>query len=130
VTNYYENLWREAGDPENTFIRIDGGNLVSVGSPSAASEGLVEEVRQDPEYREISYAPDYKNGREAARWVYELDGDKRADFFFVECGRGLASVGSTTPSRYPELAATFREVAFSTELCQRGTSPPRRVRRP
>lgn len=116
VTDYYENLWRETGDPENTFIRTDGGNPESAESPLAASEGLVEEVRQDPEYREISYGPDHKGGREAARWVYELDGDKRADYFFVECGRGLASVGSTTPSRFPELAAMFREVAFSTEI--------------
>lgn len=116
VTNYYENVWRETSDPENTFIRIDGGSPVSTESPFAASEALVEEVRQDPEYREISYAPDYKYGREAARWVYELDGDKRADYFFVACGRGLASVGSTTPERYPELAAMFREVAFSTEV--------------
>jgi serine/threonine-protein kinase len=116
VTDYYENVWHEPADAENTFIRIDGGNRVSSESPFAASEGLVEEVRQDPEYREISYGPDYKYGREAARWIYELDGDKRADYFFVACNRGLASVGSTTPGRYPELAAMFREVAFSTEV--------------
>src|SRR4051812_27555974 len=114
VTDYYENLWRDPSDPESTFIRIDGGNPVSNESPMVMSEGLVEEVRQDLEYREISYASDYKGGREAARWVYELDGDKRADYFFVSCGQGLASVGSTTPERYPELAAMFREAAFST----------------
>ncbi len=114
VSNYYENLWREPEDPESTFIRIDGGNPATSESPLAASEPLVEEVRQDPEYREISYGPDYKEGREAARWVYELDGDKRADYFFVTCGQGIASVGSTSPERYPELAAMFREVAFST----------------
>lgn len=114
VSNYYENVWREPEDPESTFIRIDGGNPASSESPFAVSEPLVEEVRQDPEYREISYGPDYKGGREAARWVYELDGDKRADYFFVTCGQGIASVGSTSPERYPELAAMFREVAFST----------------
>jgi hypothetical protein len=112
VSNYYENLWREPEDPESTFIRIDGGNPATSESPLAASEPLVEEVSQDPEYREISYGPDYKEGREAARWVYELDGDKRADYFFVTCGQGIASVGSTSPERYPELAAMFREVAF------------------
>jgi hypothetical protein len=114
VSNYYENLWREPEDPDSTFIRIDGGNPATSESPLVASEPLVEEVRQDPEYREISYGPDYKEGREAARWVYELDGDKRADYFFVTCGQGIASVGSTSPERYPELASTFREVAFST----------------
>lgn len=114
VSNYYENVWREPEDPEGTFIRIDGGSPATSESPLAASEPLVEEVRQDPEYREISYGPDYKAGREAARWVYELDGDKRADYFFVTCGQGIASVGSTSPERYPELAAMFREVAFST----------------
>ena len=114
VSNYYENLWREPEDPESTFIRIDGGNPATSESPLIASEPLVEEVRQDPEYREISYGPDYKEGREAARWVYELDGDKRADYFFVTCGQGIASVGSTSPERYPELASMFREVAFST----------------
>lgn len=77
------------------------------------SEPLVEEVRQSPGYREISYGPDFKEGREAARWIYEIDGDKRADYFFVNCGQGLASVGSTAPDRYPELASMFRAVAFS-----------------
>lgn len=114
VSNYYENLWREPEDPENTFIRVDGGNPATSESPLVASKSLVEEVRQDPEYHEISYGPDYKEGREAARWVYELDGDKRADYFFVTCGLGIASVGSTSPGRYPELASMFRDVAFST----------------
>ena len=116
VSDYYENLWREPYDPDNTFIRIDGGNPQSLESPVAASEPLVEEVRRDPEYREISYGPDYKDGREAARWVYELDGDKRADYFFVACGQGLASLGSTSPQRYPELAQMFRDVAFATQI--------------
>lgn len=116
VSNYYENVWREPEDPENTFIRIDGGNPASSESPFVVSEPLVEEVRQDPEYREISYGPDYKEGREAARWVYELDGDKRADYFLVACGQGIASVGSTSPGRYPELAKMFREVAFSVQV--------------
>jgi len=116
VSDYYENLWREPNDPENTFIRIDGGSPESIESPMAASEPLVEEVRGDPEYREISYGRDYTGGREAARWVYELDGDKRADYFFVACGQGLASLGSTSRERYPELAQMFREVAFATQI--------------
>lgn len=115
VSTYIENVWREPSDPENTFIRVDGGNPVPSESPIALSESLVEEVRQDPEYREIYYGPDFKEGREAARWVYEIDGDKRADYFFVICGQGLASVGSTSRERYPEFATMFREVAYSMQ---------------
>lgn len=113
VSNYYENVWREPSDPESTFIRVDAGNPVEGESPMAISEPLVEEVRQVSGYREISYELDFKNGREAARWVFELDGDKRADYFFVTCGVGVASIGSTSPDRYSELAPMFREVAFS-----------------
>lgn len=113
VSNYYENVWREPSDPESTFVRVDAGNPVEGESPMAISEPLVEEVRQVSGYREISYEPDFKEGREAARWIFELDGDKRADYFFVTCGVGVASVGSTSPDRYPELAPMFREVAFS-----------------
>lgn len=78
-TDYYENVWREASDPENTFIRIDGGNPESTESPIAASDGLVDEVRQDPEYREIYYCPGYKEGREARRHLRPRFCQRRLD---------------------------------------------------
>lgn len=110
------NIWREPNDPEDTYVRIDGGNLESAPDPVTASEDLVEQLRQADDYTEHSYWPEIVQGREAARWVFSIDGDKRVDYFFIECGRGLAMIGSTAPTRFPELAPMFRAVAASARI--------------
>jgi hypothetical protein len=110
------NIWREPSDPEGTYIRVDGGNSESASDPVAASEDLVEQLRESSDYTEHFYGPEVLDGREAARWVFGIDGDKRVDYFFLECGRGLAVVGSTFPARFPEFAPMFRAVAASARI--------------
>jgi hypothetical protein len=110
------NIWREPNDPEDTYIRVDGGNSEPAPDPVAASEGLVEQLREASDYTEYFYGPEVLDGRETARWVFSIDGDKRVDYFFLECGRGLAIVGSTFPSRFPEFAPMFRAVAASARI--------------
>jgi hypothetical protein len=110
---FYTNIWRDTSDPENTYIRVDGGNRESAPAPMAASESLVDQLREASDYREYFYGPELLQGRETARWVFGIDGNKRVDYFFTECGRGLAVVGSTLPVRFPELQSMFRAVAAS-----------------
>lgn len=110
---FYTNIWRDTSDPENTYIRVDGGNREPASDPMAASESLVDQLREASDYREYFYGPELLQGRAAARWVFSIDGNKRVDYFFTECGRGLAVVGSTLPARFPELQPMFRAVAAS-----------------
>lgn len=110
---FYTNIWRDTSDPENTYIRVDGGNREPAPDPMAASESLVDQLREASDYREYFYGPELMQGRETARWVFSIDGNKRVDYFFTECGRGLAVVGSTLPVRFPELRPMFRAVAAS-----------------
>lgn len=113
---FYTNRWRDPTDPDNTYVRSDGGNPARVSDPVAISEGLVEQVRQAEGYYEYSYGPEMLEGRETARWVYELEGDTRVDYFFVECGKGLAVVGSTSAERFESLAPTYRAIASSAKV--------------
>jgi hypothetical protein len=118
---FYTNIWRDTSDPENTYIRVDGGNREPALAPMAASESLVDQLREASDYREYFYGPELLQGRETARWVFGIDGNKRVDYFFTECGRGLAVVGSTLPVRFPELQSMFRAVAASAYVdCSSG----------
>lgn len=113
---FYTNIWREPRDPESTYVRVDGGNAEPAADPISASEGLVNQLREASDYREYFYGPELLDGRETARWVFSIDGDKRVDYFFTECGQGLAVVGSTVPARFPELQPMFRSVAKSAAV--------------
>jgi hypothetical protein len=110
------NTWVEPSSPDESYIRIDGGNSVDSSSPVRSSENVVKGLEADPEYREVAYEEVEMGGIPAVRWVFEIEGDKRVDYFFVECLKGLAVIGSTTPERFPELAPMFHEVAATTYL--------------
>ena len=110
---FYTNIWREPSDPENTYIRVDGGNRELAPDPISASEDLVNQLREASDYREHFYGAELLEGRETARWIFSIEGNKRVDYFFTECGQGLAVVGSTLPARFPELQPMFRSVAAS-----------------
>ncbi len=111
---FYTNKWFDPEEPA-TYIRSDGGNPFPGGD-------LVEETRdyvaqnEAAGYETIYYGADLLEGRPAARWVFLDEGDKRSDYFFAECGLGLAVVGSAPKSRYFEMQQLFRESASSAHL--------------
>jgi hypothetical protein len=111
---FYTNKWFDPEEPD-TYIRVDGGNPYSSGDLVEGTRGFVE-ANEAAGYETVFYGADHLEGRPAARWVFLDEGDKRSDYFFTECGRGLAVVGSTPEARFAEMQQLFREVAASARL--------------
>jgi hypothetical protein len=63
------------------------------------------------------------------KWIFQISGDQRVDYFVNQCSTGIAVLGSTSPSRFSSVEATFAHVANSisftckTEGNKRGTPP-------
>jgi hypothetical protein len=115
VSNYMESTWRDPSDP-NTAILIDAQSHGGSGSPVADAESVRAQTSQSSGYREHTLEATELNGRPAARWVFDVSGDRRVDYFLEDCGVGIAVLGSTSPVAFGSLAATFDEVASSVEV--------------
>jgi hypothetical protein len=106
----------EAGEP---YVRLEGHYPASVYDPVEAEEGPRQTTSESSDYREVSFGPSVIGGREAVVWNYEVEGDRRVVYGYVECGGGLAMVGSASPDHFEEFAPVFEEVAASMHiLCQ------------
>ena len=114
ISGRYESKWRNPSE-ENTSVLIDSqlhrGNTTALGD----AETVRAEASQSSGYREISFTPIRMQGlgAEAARWVFEVEGDRRVDYFFISCGTGFAVLGSSSPSNFGSWAPLFQEVANS-----------------
>jgi hypothetical protein len=111
---FYTNKWFDPEEPA-TYIRADGGNPYSAGDLVEGTRGFVE-ANEAAGYETVFYGAERLEGRPAARWVFLDEGDKRSDYFFTECGRGLAVVGSAPKARFLKVQQLFREVAASAHL--------------
>lgn len=106
----------EAGEP---YVRLEGQYPAEVSDPVVAEEGSRQTTSESPDYREISFGPIVLGGREAVRWNYEVEGDRRVVYGFSECGGGMALVGSASPEHFAEFAPVFEEIAASLRFfCQ------------
>jgi hypothetical protein len=64
-------------------------------------------------YREVSFEATTLQGEEAARWIFEIEEDRRVDYFLISCGIGFGILGSTSPPDFGHWAPTFHAVANS-----------------
>lgn len=115
--------WKKAG--ENTSVLIDAipGETEA---PTSKAESVRAVVSQRSGYRELQFGPVTLGGREAFRWEFEEDGERRVDYFLQGCGGGYAILGSTRASRFGRYEKTFRAVAQSLDCkegAQRATEP-------
>jgi predicted Ser/Thr protein kinase len=115
ISTYYESVWRDP-DEENSSITVDA----QVPAPEVPAIVSAEEVRsetsQSSGYRELGFDETFIAGVPAARWVFEVSGDRRVDYFLNACNVGLAVLGSTYPSSFDSLAPTFHHAAASVAV--------------
>lgn len=122
---YYPNLWRQAGGEGGAYVRVEGGAVAEEEDPVRAEEGPRRQTSKSPDYREIGFGPITLRGRPAVRWDYEVEGDRRVVFGFVECGTGLAIVGSAAPSSFASHEKEFESVGDSLRAnCAGNTKTP------
>jgi hypothetical protein len=116
---YYPMQFDGAGEAGEPYVRLEGQYPAEVSDPVVAEEGSRQTTSESPDYREISFGPIVLGGREAVRWNYEVEGDRRVVYGFSECGGGMALVGSASPEHFAEFAPVFEEIAASLRFfCQ------------
>lgn len=108
---YRESVWRDPADA-NTSITIDY-TLGDTTSAQASAESVRAATSRTAGYREISFAPTSISGKQGIKWIFEVDGDRRVDYFFNDCATGYAMLGSTSPASFSARESTFRAVVES-----------------
>ncbi len=119
---YYPNLWRQSGAEGAAYLRTEGTTAVEGQDPVEAEEGSRLKTSKSPDYHEIGFGPVTINGRSAVRWDYEVEGDRRIVYGFVECGTGLAVVGSASPGFFSSYEHDFEAAADSLRANCAGNS--------
>jgi hypothetical protein len=114
IAGRHESQWRNPNE-ENTSVLIDSQLHQGTTTALEDAEHVRSQTSQSDGYQEVSFEPTTLAGQgiEAARWVFEVDGDRRVDYFFISCGVGFAVLGSASPSTFGGWAPTFHEVASS-----------------
>ncbi len=120
---YYANKWLRSDADESTYLRVEGDTAVEGQDPVEAEEGSRRKTSKSPDYHEIGYGPVTVDGRSAVQWDYEVEGDRRVIYGFVECGTGLAVVGSASPSTFTSYERDFEVAADSLRANCAGNSP-------
>jgi hypothetical protein len=120
--SYLESKWRDPADSK-TSVLID-----SQPSPGLSAQLDAESVRAQtsstPGYQEISFEPASIGGNDAWRWVFNVSGTERVDYFINACGHSFAILGTTTPQRFDQLAGAFQHIADSVQPNCTPTRPP------
>ena len=113
--SYFESAWRDPAD-SNTSVHVDAETPAPSVSPLSSAESVRAQTSQSSGYREIAFESTSLSGLPAARWVFEVSGDRRVDYFINLCNVGVAVLGSTSPSSFGGWAPTFHEVAASVSV--------------
>jgi hypothetical protein len=112
---YYESTWHPPGD-DGTTILVDAQTPAPQASPLESAESVRAQTSQSSDYSEIAFEPTTLAGRPAARWVFQVHGDRRVDYFLNDCNVGIAVLGSTYPSAFGAYAPTFHRAASSISV--------------
>ena len=115
VSNYTESVWRNPAEP-NTAIVIDAQPSGGSGSPMVDAETVRAQTSQSSGYREHSLEAIALDGLPAARWVFDVAGDRRVDYFIEPCFVGIAVLGSSSPGTFGSNAQAFHQAASSVEV--------------
>ena len=119
--SYVESVFRDPANP-NTSITIDITAGVS-DTPVASASTVRADTSRTPGYQEIDFSPSTVAGSDAVKWVFDVSGDQRVDYFFNECAGGLAVLGSTSPNDFQGEEPVFDSVVQSvTGDCASSTS--------
>jgi hypothetical protein len=111
-STYYESQWRDLED-DNTSVLIDSQIHYATTTPIEDAESVRGETSQGSGYREVAFEETTLQGLPAARWVFEIEEDRRVDYFLISCGVGFGILGSTSPANFGHWAPTFHAVANS-----------------
>jgi hypothetical protein len=110
-SGYVESQWRDLLH-STSVVRID-----AVAGETAGPAQKAGQVRaltsQTAGYSEIAFGSTALDGQDAWRWVFQVSGTQRVDYFRNDCGTGIAVLGTAAPADFPSLESTFQRIAAS-----------------
>ena len=114
---YVESKWQNPADHDD-YVLIDSSTQSAQNhseSPPEQAAPVHNALQKESGYEE-SYNTIELGDTQAQEWVFRVPGSERVDYFFQQCGtNGFAVLGSTTPSRFSQLAPTFNAIARSVQ---------------
>ena len=108
---YIESKWLNPAHPSDTVL-IDASAATGLSLEQDAAP-VHRELQRSAGYEELQYGAGDLAGVASWMWIFRVSGDQRVDYFFNRCALGFGVLGSTVPSRFDRLRATFRAVAES-----------------
>ena len=108
---YVESKWQDRADPGDTLL-IDT-SPATPGSLEQDASPVHEALTKQSGYSELFYGSGDLGDVQSWKWVFQVEGDRRVDYFFNRCASGFAVLGSTPPARFVKFEATFKTVAES-----------------
>ena len=110
---YVESKWRDPANPQTSILvdtQPDSGLSAEQDAASVRAQ-----TGSTPGYQEISFEPASIAGNDGWKWVFQLPGTERVDYFLNVCGTSFAILGSTTAQRFDQLAGVFQHVTESLQ---------------
>jgi serine/threonine protein kinase len=107
-----ESIWRDPSD-SNTAILIDAMTPASGQTPIGNAASVRADTSKTPGYQEVSFGPATVGPWDAAKWVFEVSGDERVDYFLGRCNTDVALLGSTSPGTFSTWSPVFRHAVGS-----------------
>jgi hypothetical protein len=83
-------------------------------SAIASAETVRAQTVQSEGYSELAFEEIDLGGIPAARWVFDLGTERKVDYFFYDCGIGVAVLGAAPEAEFATYEDTFADVAEST----------------
>jgi hypothetical protein len=114
TNGHLESIWRYPGKPRASVL-IEA-KVPVLESPIQAARAVRANISRIPGYRQVSFGPISLDGQPAARWVFEVEGDRRVYYFFNECEVAMTVRNATTPANFASQAETFHDIASSVAV--------------
>ena len=110
----FTNTWISPED-ERVSVLIDS-QPTGEEDPSAidSAASVRDQTSGSAGYAEIVFEETELNGLPAARWVFDVGSERKVDYFFYDCGIGVAVLGAAPRSDFATYEDVFADVAEST----------------
>ena len=115
----FTNTWVDPGN-EAVSVLIDSQPTTEEDpSAMASAESVRAQTSQTAGYSEIAFEEIDLGGIPAARWVFDVGAERKVDYFFYDCGVGVAVLGAAPKAEFATYEDAFANVVESTETnCQ------------
>jgi hypothetical protein len=114
-STFTESKWQNPADGSTLLVDYQSA---SGASPQAQAAPVRRAVAKQPGYSEVGWGPGDLDGKKSWKWTFSLPSQGvSVDYFFSECGKDYAVLGTAPPDRFSALTGRFKAFAASVKHC-------------